>query len=35
MSSARSLEQLAGLLPMIGLTLTDEEIAALDAVSAG
>lgn len=34
MSSARSLEQLAGLLPMIGLTLTDEEIAALDAVSA-
>ncbi len=34
MASARSLEQLAGLLPMTTLTLTDDEIAALDTVSA-
>jgi aryl-alcohol dehydrogenase-like predicted oxidoreductase len=34
MASARSLEQLAGLLPMIGLELSPDEIAALDAVSA-
>jgi aryl-alcohol dehydrogenase-like predicted oxidoreductase len=33
MSSARTLEQLAGLLSMTTLTLTDDEVAALDAVS--